>query len=54
MADKRVKGKPVNWSELKKPRTVTLTDTAWDKLAAIAEKIGISRSEWLERRVRDE
>jgi hypothetical protein len=50
---KRVKGESVHWDELKKTRTLTLTDTAWDELARKGEaRGGISRSEVIEHWVR--
>jgi len=50
---KRTKNQPVFYTELKKERAVSLTDTVWNKLTAIATKEGISRSEVLERIVRN-
>lgn len=49
---KRVKGKSVDWDELKKRRDLTLTDTAWKLLQEKGETEGISRSEVIERTVR--
>ena len=52
---KRVKGESVYWDELKKTRTLTLTDTAWNELQKRGEEMGrISRSEVIERWVRSE
>jgi len=50
---KKTKNQPVFYTELKKERAVSLTDTAWNKLAEIAAKEGISRSEVIERMVRN-
>lgn len=52
---KRVKGESVYWDELKKTRTLTLTDTAWNELKKKGEEMGrISRSEVIEKWVRKE
>lgn len=50
---KRTKNQPVFYTELKKQRAINLTDTVWNKLAEIAVKEGISRSEVVERIVRN-
>ncbi|MBR8838671.1 MAG: hypothetical protein DSM106950_32885, partial [Stigonema ocellatum SAG 48.90 = DSM 106950] len=50
---KRTKNQPVFYTELKKERAINLTDTVWDKLTEIAAKVGISRSEVVERIVRN-
>ena len=50
---KRTKNQPVLYTELKKERAVNLTDTVWNKLFEIATKEGISRSEAIERMVRN-
>jgi len=50
---KRTKNQPVLYTELKKERAVNLTDTVWNKLSEIAAKEGISRSEAIERMVRN-
>jgi len=50
---KRTKKQPVLYTELKKERAVNLTDTVWNKLFEIAAKEGISRSEAIERMVRN-
>ena len=50
---KRTKNQPVFYTELKKERAVNLTDTVWNKLSEIATKGGISRSEAIERMVRN-
>lgn len=50
---KRTKGESVYWDELKKTRTLTLTDTAWNELKKRGEEMGeISRSEVIEKWVR--
>lgn len=45
---KRIKGIPVYWDELKSKRTLTLTDTAWNQLRIKAERLGVSKSELIE------
>lgn len=45
---KRIKGVPVYWDELKSKRTLTLTDTAWNQLRIKAEQLGVSKSELIE------
>ncbi|HEY9876016.1 MAG TPA: hypothetical protein V6D12_21475 [Candidatus Obscuribacterales bacterium] len=46
----RPKGVPLDWDELKAKRTLTLTDTAWEKLEAQALALGLpSKSELIER-----
>jgi hypothetical protein len=46
---KRTKGEPVHWDELKKTRTLTITDTAWSELKKRGDDMGgISRSEVIE------
>lgn len=45
---KRIKGVPVYWDELKSKRTLTLTDTAWNELRIKAEQLGVSKSELIE------
>ena len=45
---KRTKGVPVYWDELKSKRTLTLTDTAWNQLKSKAEELGVSKSELIE------
>ena len=41
------------WNEYKRTRTITLTDTAWAILSASATREHCSRSDVLERLVRD-
>jgi hypothetical protein len=54
MTQKRTKGKPVYWDEVKKPRTLSLTDTAWKLITRKALEIGnVSRSEVIERWARE-
>lgn len=50
---KRVKDQPVDYDELKQKRTINLTDTAWQILGSLAKKDGISKSEKLERMIRE-
>jgi len=50
---KRTKNQPVFYTELKKDRVISLTDTVWNKLTEIAAKEGISRSEVIERMTRN-
>ena len=50
---KRTKDKPVFYTELKKDRVISLTATVWNKLTEVAAKEGISRSEVIERMVRN-
>lgn len=49
---KRVRGKSVDWDELKERHNINLTKTAWDALEVKAGELGISRSEVIERTVR--
>jgi len=50
MGKKRVRGMAVNeWGEIKKDVTVSITPTALANLQEIAETLGISRSELVER-----
>jgi len=52
---KRMKGEPVHWDELKKTRTLTITDTAWSELKKRGDEMGgISRSEVIEKWMRTE
>lgn len=45
----RQKGVPMDWDELKSKRTLTLTDTAWAGLEALAQQLGIkSKSDLIE------
>jgi len=50
---KRTKDNPVFYTELKKDRVISLTATVWNKLTEIATREGISRSEVIERMVRN-
>jgi len=50
---KRVKGEAVHWDEIKKSRTLNLTDSTWLELKRRGQELGnISRSELIERWVR--
>lgn len=49
---KCVKNEPIFYDELKKRISLTLTPTAIDILTELAEKHGISRSEYLEQKLR--
>lgn len=50
MGKKRVRGIPVNeWGEVKKEFTVTITPTASANFMEMAQTLGISRSELIER-----
>jgi len=50
MGKKRVRGEPVNpWGEVKKEFTVTITPTASANFQEMAQALGISRSELIER-----
>jgi hypothetical protein len=40
------------WGEQKRPRTVSLTDTCWEILTAIANEEGVNRSDVIEALVR--
>lgn len=53
MGQKRLRDRPVFYDELKKPRTVTLTETAWKQLKIMSALQGISISELVERWVRE-
>jgi len=47
-------GRPQNYEEPKKIRSVSVTTTGWDGLKAIAQTMGISTSELLEKLGRGE
>lgn len=50
---KRTRGQAVHWNELKKNRTLTLTESTWTALEAIGNELGgLSRSEAIEHWVR--
>lgn len=49
---KRLRGVPVDWDELKVKRNFMLTQTAWEKLTQKAADLKISRSEVIERVLR--
>lgn len=49
MGKKRVKDEPVFYDEVKKDTIVMLTETARQRLKEQADKLGISRSEVIER-----
>ncbi|MBO3459698.1 hypothetical protein G7B40_033655 [Aetokthonos hydrillicola Thurmond2011] len=46
---KRLRHVPVHYDELKKKRTINLTDTSWEKINKIADSQSISASELIER-----
>jgi predicted DNA-binding ribbon-helix-helix protein len=53
MQAKKIKGVPCDYADgLKKRRSINLTDAAWEILTAIASEQKISRSEVLERWIR--
>lgn len=43
-----------HWGELKRCRSLNLTDTCWDIITDLANRNGINRSELLERVMRQE
>jgi len=52
---KREKGEAVHWDEIKKSRTLNLTDSTWLELQRRGLDLGnISRSELIERWIRDD
>jgi hypothetical protein len=50
---KRTRNHPVFYTELKKQRSLNLTDTAWSLLDKLSLKEGISKSEVVERIIRN-
>lgn len=52
MSTKRMKNVPVHYDELKKARSVNLTDTTWNLLRIKSNELGLSISEYIERWVR--
>ncbi|WP_424094545.1 hypothetical protein [Moorena producens] len=53
-SQKRMRGIPIHYDELKKKHTVMLTDTAWEKLRASAKRNGVSVGELIERWARSQ
>ncbi|AOX02534.1 hypothetical protein BJP34_26585 [Moorena producens PAL-8-15-08-1] len=53
-SQKRMRGVPVHYDEIKKPHTVMLTDTAWKELRISAKESGISVGELIERWARSQ
>lgn len=53
MSTKKMRGVPVYYDELKKLRSVNLTDTAWGILRTKSLEKEISISEYIERWVRE-
>ncbi|NEO96800.1 MAG: hypothetical protein F6K56_44550 [Moorea sp. SIO3G5] len=51
-SQKRMRGVPVYYDQLKKVHGVMLTDYAWKKLRRMAEKNGVSAGEFIERLIR--
>ncbi len=49
MGKKRIRGEPVHYDELKKVRSIRLTDTAWTNIKIAAKKKGLSMGEFMER-----
>ncbi len=47
--EKRLRGVPVFYDEVKRSHGIKLTDTTWDKLREVATLQGISISELIER-----
>lgn len=43
-----------HWGELKRCRSLNLTDHCWELITSIADKRGINRSELIERLMREE
>ena len=50
--EKRMRGVPVHYDELKKKHGVWLTDYAWELLKEKAKADGVSAGEYLERMIR--
>ncbi len=50
---KRTKNNPVFYTELKKGHEIFLTDSSWHKLKNLANKKGLSASEYVEQWLRD-
>jgi len=50
---KKLRNIPVLYDEVKKPRTLNFTPTAWDKLLVLSKKAGLSASEYLEQVIRE-
>lgn len=50
--EKRMRGVPVHYDELKKQHGVWLTDSAWAKVKGLAKTEGVSVGEYLERIIR--
>ncbi|AOW98084.1 hypothetical protein BJP34_00335 [Moorena producens PAL-8-15-08-1] len=51
-SQKRMRGVPVHYDQLKKVHGVMLTDYAWNKLRRMAQKNGVSAGEFIERLIR--
>lgn len=41
-----------HWGELKRCRSINMTDTGWEILTYLAGRLGVNRSEYLERALR--
>ncbi|NEO42473.1 MAG: hypothetical protein F6J90_41610 [Moorea sp. SIOASIH] len=48
-SQKRMRGVPVHYDELKKPHTIMLTDSVWRWLQISAKESGVSVGEFIER-----
>ncbi|NEQ86683.1 MAG: hypothetical protein F6K26_43500 [Moorea sp. SIO2I5] len=53
-SQKRMKGIPVHYNELKKTHGIMLTDTVWKWLQLSAKESGVSVGEFVERWVRSQ
>lgn len=51
-SEKRMRGVPVHYDELKKKHGVWLTESTWSKLQELAKEDGVSVGEYIERLVR--
>lgn len=52
MNDRRKQNAPMEYGEAKKKYTITLTPTAWATLDEMATRVGLSRSDLVERLAR--
>ena len=52
MGKKRLKGVPILHNEIKQTHGIKLTDTAWEAIGEEATRLGIRRSELVERYAR--
>ena len=43
-----------HWGELKRCRSLSLSDTAWELITQLADAEGVNRSEYIERLIRRE